>query len=469
VQAFDDILWVVLSNLEAINFIQSHSKLYYPTEFATAGSSSTPLSQGLWDSLNRQAWYGNSWIASFSHRARIFWELATKGWDTDLCDGGMTWNPRLQPYKNAITNELWVAASIQMYLNFPGDNITSPWQATGPPWNPGKDPKHLAAAIEGYKWLYSVGMLNDHGLFADGFHISGKHGKKCDSRDEMVYTYNQGVILTGQRGLWTATGSASYLEDGHRLIQAVINATGFDLKKSRPKDNLDDLPPGNLPPWHGLGRGGVIEEQCDASGTCSQNGHTFKGNFFHHLTHFCSPMATLAMEGHSINQEAFEKIASAHDTACHVYTHWLEYNAKAALGTRNSKGQFGMWWGAGIFSNTSVTEETDGIPRRGLVEIDYRNYGIPEDQLWSGEDVPPQLPGTEWKPSLPALEPEGQHPLGGQARKRPAAGARMHSRPAEPFSGDPNDRGRGRTVETQHSAMSLLRALWEISQASKSS
>ncbi len=141
-------------------------------------------------------------------------------------------------------------------------------------------------------------MLNSQGLYIDGFHISGtKNGTrpstKCDVRNEMVYTYNQGVILTGQIGLWKATGHDGFLRDGHRLIQSVITATGYDLEDDRPIDDIDDLEPGQLPPWRGLGRAGVLEEQCDVSGTCSQDSQSFKGIFFHHLTAFCAPLDIL--------------------------------------------------------------------------------------------------------------------------------------------------------------------------------
>jgi len=153
-----------------------------------------------------------------------------------------------------------VAASISMYEHFPGDNFTAPWLNSAA--FPGNDPAHLEAAMRGYKWLIDVNMTNSLGLFVDGYHIdSTKPGNtKCDLRDEMVYTYNQGVLLTGQRGLWSVSGSASYLEDGHRLIQSVIRATGWNLKENKPVDDLKHLGPGQLPLWHGLGRGGILEE-----------------------------------------------------------------------------------------------------------------------------------------------------------------------------------------------------------------
>jgi hypothetical protein len=360
-------------------------------------------------------------------------------------------------YKNAITNELWISASVQMYLNFPGDNITSPWRDPGRTHlqHPARDPKHLAAAIEGYRWLRDVNMTNHKGLFVDGYHISDqRHKKKCDQRNEMVYTYNQGVLLTGQRGLWTATGSASYLEDGHRLIQAAINASGWDLKHGRPWDNMDALPANSLPPWHGLGRGGLMEDQCDASGTCSQNGHTFKGIYFHHLSLFCSQLPVPLVEpSQTLNRAAFERIADAHDSACGVYSAWLKHNAEAALATRNGKGHFGIWWGAGIFNVTGeITEETDGIPHGNPDATDYRNKPTPNEAVWGRLPSP-----SDQFPTLP--RDPGDGPVGNQVRlgRGRLGDVRLSER------GDPNDRGLGRTVESHFGGMSVLRAWWEVS------
>lgn len=428
-------------------------------------------------------WHGQYWAPSFAHRARIFWELGSKGWDTNLCDGGMNWNPRLEPYKNAITNELWIAASISMYLWFPGDNNTTPWISNRSGVKATREPKYLAAAIEGYKWLTGVNMTNNAGLYVDGYHVDrSKQGNtKCDQRSEAVFTYNQGVLLTGQRGLWAATGSASYLEDGHRLIQAVVKASGWDLQLDRPIDDLSDLPPGYLPPWHGLGRGGVVEESCDASATCSQDGQTFKGIFFHHFVAFCQPLDPAIVEpGMVDNAEAYDQIYTAHASACQAYLAWVEHNAKSALLTRDREGRFGTWWGAGVFRYTMPTMETDGITHDAPNVTDYRNYGLPHDGVWANGN-----PDKVWAPNgeaqknhtrsyvlVDSQEQPGQQVLGRFRKQGPRENGdgdgveQQSKRAAAANSGDPNDRGRGRTPETQNGGMALMRAWWELVAAS---
>ncbi|KUJ24502.1 Six-hairpin glycosidase [Mollisia scopiformis] len=435
-EAYDDMLWVVLGWLESIKFIHEHSSLHYGT-----------------DNESRLAgpWYGEQWVPAFAHRARIFFDMASQGWDTSLCNGGMIWNPNLVPYKNAITNELYIAASISMYLYFPGDDNTSPFGVTTPPTlmivdGPGRPhhPKYLAAAIEAYKWLGDSNMTDAKGLYVDGYHISGwsrerpKNGSntRCDARNEMVYTYNQGVLLSGQRGLYQATGARSYLEDGHQLVSDVIAATGWDLKRGKVLE--EDKPGHRLGKWRGLGRSGIMEEACDAEGYCSQDGQTFKGIFFHHLTLFCErlpdhlvlPGELFLSKGENDIPGGPREVQKWHDENCARYGPWIKHNARAALSTLDAEGKFGMWWGAPPHS-TAEPDVNVELPSKA---VDYRNLGVPH----------------EWKNKRRYARETNEDDVHeddneGKIRIR-----------------DLNDRGRGRTVETQGGGVSVLRAMWEL-------
>ncbi|KAH6663163.1 glycosyl hydrolase family 76-domain-containing protein [Halenospora varia] len=441
-EAYDDMLWVVLGWLESIKFIETHSSLHYEDE----------------------VWYGTQWSSVFAHRARIFWDMASQGWDTSLCNGGMIWSPYLEPYKNAITNELYITASISMYLYFPGDDNPSPFAGTAatPPGVP-RDPKYLAAAIEGYKWLKGSNMTDSQGLYVDGYHVSGwtknntNDNKRCDARNEMVYTYNQGVLLSGQRGLYEATGAKSYLDDGHQLVADVIAATGWSLKTSSPID-ADSGKNKTLGKWHGLGRDGIMEEACDAPGYCSQDGQTFKGIFFHHLTLFCSPLPdhlVLPGEGSNLHpilaQESLEETRKFHKKQCKQYSHWIKHNAKAALTTRDKDGRFGMWWGAPVGGRPGI-----GDGRKIRVElpdmaVDYRNGGVPEEWEGRSKGVVAKLNSLEMCPCMPDVV-------------RDIGDSVFVPQQSELGFGvlDLNDRGRGRTVETQGGGLSVLGATWGV-------
>ncbi|KAK8103900.1 uncharacterized protein PG998_010933 [Apiospora kogelbergensis] len=488
-EAYDDILWVVLGWLEAVKFIRKHTGLHY--ELKSQGSSQiggSKVLDSIADILSNQTWHGNEWIAGFAHRSRVFWDLGFKGWDTVYCAGGMIWSPHLQPYKNAITNELWIAGSISMYLHFPGDGNPSPYKekhsvagaarfSSSRPLSNNRNPQKqfLQAAVDGYKWLVGSGMMDDRGLYTDGFHISGygeNNNTKCDERDDMVFTYNQGVILTGQRGLWEATGSPSYLSDGHRLIRSVINATGYNLTSGKPVDDPSLTRPHTLPPWHGLGRAGILEDACDASGTCSQDGQTFKSIYFHHLATFCAPLTHPIKPdkpaGLQLDLHAFRLVKEAHDEACGSYGGWLKHNADAALNTRNADGKFGQWWTAGLLTDYAgpwPTLEMDGIDRGSAADVDYRNYGVPNDTTWRRpRDLVALIPDpspSNLSIDLPMMADSGaeggQKPLNA-AKSQPATMTKRDPSHKE----DPNERHRGRTVETQGGGLALMRAYWSI-------
>ncbi|KAJ4421011.1 hypothetical protein N0V85_000356 [Neurospora sp. IMI 360204] len=489
-EAYDDMLWVVLGWLDTVKFVDGYSSTPSRPPFGFGGMNGIEFPT---ETLRNRTWHGTLWTPAFAHRARIFWELAAAGWDTTLCGGGMNWNPRLLPYKNAITNELYIAASVMMYLHFPGDDNNSPFISehgntqpmNGPPnpsrdkkWYP-HDPKYLAAALDAYAWLISSNMTNSLGLFTDGFHISGyssgSNNTKCDERDEMLYTYNQGVILTGQRNLFSVDPDASYLKAGHTLIQNVIRATGWDLVRDSPVDDLDSLKSGELPPWRGLGRAGILEEVCDASGECSQDAQTFKGIWMHHFTAFCSPITQQAPLNHSTltsttpppGPEFWNTITKEHHAACQRYAGWLKHNAHAAARTRDSEGKFGMWWTAGLL-NVKTSELRFGpdslAPTEGVT--DYRNQGVPQTSEWVAEEELLPGGGGGRGPTVVYNDQNNkvQHPMtGSQGSKRMGHKMATSKESRKAVDGDPNTRGRGRTVETQSGGLAVLRALWELS------
>ena len=458
-QAYDDMLWVVLGWLESVKFIKLHARSHFHPFSNVDG-----IDYRKDDFLNTKAqsqqahWYAEQFIPQFAHRARVFYNLASQGWDNSLCGGGMVWNPYLAPYKNAITNQLFTAASVSMYLYFPGDDNSSPFSSedrlrgheTLDDTPPAKshDERYLTAAINAYDWLKKSNMTNSQGLYFDGFHITGWRGGKnatngtgeCDLRDSKVYTYNQGVILSGLRGLWDATGNIDYLHDAHALVRNVLAATGWALRTRPRKRRI----------WQGLGRGGVLEDACDHEGSCGQDGQTFKGIYFHHLSLLCKPLATRRNSDgvdDGISKLASIETVALHEQSCKEYGPWIEWNARAAYATRDWDGRYGTWWGRHthediIDQETSIEQDDDGT--------DYRNLGIPNDEVW--RRVP-----LDWEEDE---DSQDHHQSRGKGRYSPPQRLK-HRKTQEVYAEDYNDRGRGRTIETQSGGLAVVRALWD--------
>jgi len=449
-------LWVVLGWLEATNFIRSHSIFRHWKMFPEIST----LSGGVEKGLRSQVWHGNSWVETFARRQTAFWGYASAGWDERWCGGGMNWDPKQLLYKNAITNELWIAASAKLFLDYPIRDTSG-----GNEKFHGRNRTFLHAAVKGYEWMMNSNMTNDKGLFVDGYHVSKleEGGTVCDERNEAVYTYNQGVILTGQRALWDATGMLRFLTDGHRLIQNTIKATGWDLRQNKALTDMSEH--GKLPRWHGIGRGGIMEERCDVGGYCSQNSQTFKGIYFHHLAYFCRPLVETLRD---VDQGSWIGVKRAHAKACTRYLKWVEHNVEAALMTRDSHGVFGQWWGAEKFYGPEDSgfglEPQQDVPGA----VDYRNDGIPSDPIWTNGSEPYILPGTNL--NVPEQQPvtDEPSPHGSRStlfRSRAGSSQRRLGGDVRADRKDANKRGRGRTVETQSTGMSLLRCWWELTQA----
>ncbi|KAK0853863.1 hypothetical protein LTR29_011988 [Friedmanniomyces endolithicus] len=414
--AYDDAQWVVLEWLEAIKFIDQYG------DYA-------------------QSSLGQADVARFAHRAHIFYNIVQDQFDTSLCGGGINWNPALATYKNAITNELFLASSIAMYLFYPGDSLSDPYPSpayanatnTTLPDLPALAAHHpllLQNAIEEYQWFKTHNFTNAQGLIVDGFHITDNQ-TTCDERNEMVYTYNQGVLLSGLRGLWDSTGEKSYLDDGHAFISTTINATGWNDRSSPAAHQ-----------WAGLGRNGIMEDYCDAPANCSQDNQIFKGIYFHHLGLFCGPLPTSTPLVAGLTKLATAELEASHSNKCASYLPWIEHNAHAALATRNDSGISGGWWGASYVNKTQEAWPTWAPPKpSGSID------------LWN----------EPWVLRQPPWKCQGRHECSESGRGgggMDSNGKRMaslfaHRRMARR---DVNDQGLGRTVETQASGLGVVKA-----------
>lgn len=144
-----------------------------------------------------------------------------------------------------------------------------------------------------------------------------------------------GVVLSGLRGLWEATGDTAYLNDAHELINSVIAATGF---------TAEDPPPWDPTEWRGLGRNGILQDHCDAGGKCNRDQRMFKGIFFHHLSHFCEPLPTQRPLVDGVTFIADKDQSAGHQAACNGYIPWIERNANAAIISRLARGNVDGDW-----------------------------------------------------------------------------------------------------------------------------
>jgi predicted alpha-1,6-mannanase (GH76 family) len=193
------------------------------------------------DSTDDTGWWALAMVRAFDvtgdatylDYARLDEEYMHSYWSGE-CGGGIIWDiPRLV-YKNAISNELYLALAAALHNRLPGEGI------------------YLARAVEVWDWFNASGMINSAHLVNDGLAED-----TCVNNNATTWTYNQGVVIGGLVELYRATKDKGYLGAAKQIADAVL-ASGTLVER------------------------GVLREPCEA-GACDFNQQAFKGIFMRYL------------------------------------------------------------------------------------------------------------------------------------------------------------------------------------------
>jgi predicted alpha-1,6-mannanase (GH76 family) len=150
-------------------------------------------------------WWGLAWAAAYDltgqdrylDAARSIFAATARGWD-EVCRGGVWWNTDRR-YKNAITNELFLALAARLHQRVPGG-----------------EGGYLEWALREWDWFQASGMIGPGGLVNDGL------TPECANNGGVTWTYNQGVILGGLAALHEITGDRAYLAQGEVIADAAL-------------------------------------------------------------------------------------------------------------------------------------------------------------------------------------------------------------------------------------------------------
>ncbi len=150
------------------------------------------------------AWWALAWIDAYDltgqtrylDAARAIFDNLATAWD-GTCGGGVWWNTD-RKYKNAITNELFLAVAGRLQQRVPGNG------------------RYLDWAQREWQWFAGSGMINDDGLINDGLTAD------CRNNGQPTFTYNQGVVLGGLAALYEITGDDGYLRAGEPIADATL-------------------------------------------------------------------------------------------------------------------------------------------------------------------------------------------------------------------------------------------------------
>jgi predicted alpha-1,6-mannanase (GH76 family) len=284
-----------------------------------------------------EGWWALAWIDAYdlTGNARylsaandIFQDMAG-AWD-DLWGGGIYWGkhngqpdrtgagavPRgwKGPYKNAIANALFISVAAA---------LSARYRRRDPTGSDYED--YLHWALRGWKWFSSpspdgVAMINEANLVNDSPNNQG-----VNNNIESVWSYNQGVILSGLSELTGLTGDEAYVSAAQRIADAFIGSPVHIASRSgkppAPPPNQSGVIDGILHEYNDCGSDGGSA----ASGAAPGIGTTvFKGIFVRNLARLyrASPKA--------------------------AYRQFILANAQAALGHVNEDYQFGCNWAAPV-------------------------------------------------------------------------------------------------------------------------
>ena len=194
------------------------------------------------DFYDDEGWWALAWLDAWEFTgeqkyldmANIIFDDIITGWSDR---GGLYWKKGLD-YRGSISNGLAMTLATRLHLAGTGTVH-------------GKSALLWATSI--WDWMIDSQLLDSNGNIQDG--IRFKNGQ--ESIRENIYTYNQGVVLTGLVNLYNITGEGHYLESAHNLVLATLeNMTNSDFV--------------------------LVEKICEPD-KCNPDAKQFKGVFMRHL------------------------------------------------------------------------------------------------------------------------------------------------------------------------------------------
>ncbi len=235
------------------------------------------------DFYDDEGWWALAWLDAWEwtgdirylEMARLIFNDITTGWSNEF-GGGLYWKKGLS-FKGTISNSLAFTLATRLYL---ADTQEINGRSC------------LQWSIDIWQWMMDSKLINNKGLMQDG--IRERNGEQQVKPN--LYTYNQGVVLTGLVNLHKITGEEHYLKSANQLAKATI--------------------------VHMVNEQGILKEIICEPNNCKPDSEQFKGIFIRHLA-----------------------ILNAYDPQ-KLYKDFLENNAKSIYinAMRNGKSLPGISW-----------------------------------------------------------------------------------------------------------------------------
>jgi predicted alpha-1,6-mannanase (GH76 family) len=236
------------NSANAITVLVDYSRATHTTQYLDAvantfkrGNKVYGTKDFLNDSNDDEGWWALAWIDAYDVTKKpeylamaqtIFTDMTTQ-WDTTTCGGGVWWSKDLKhsAYKNAITNELFLAIAASL-----ANRITAPARKT----------EYLSWAQKEWRWFSASGMINSDNMINDG--LNAANPAACTNNRQTTWTYNQGVILGALVELYKADHDPALLPRAKTIAIATMThlVTGAGVLEEPPGGGPD------LPQFKGI-------------------------------------------------------------------------------------------------------------------------------------------------------------------------------------------------------------------------
>ncbi|CAG8979609.1 hypothetical protein HYALB_00013537 [Hymenoscyphus albidus] len=254
------------------HMVEPTTRLVYPTTLKMA-----PISSGFAGFLN-----GSTMMTCDDHyldvAAQIF-EDSKSVWGQATC-GGLWWD-KAEIQNGAVENELYITTAAKLANRRP----TTP--------SPGY---YYQEAVKTYDWFIKFGLINKDNLINNGLNL-----QTCKNDGNPVFSYNQGIILSGLAELSWALAGIKELTDEN----------------------------------------GILHEKCEATKSCNADMEQFKGVFGRNIQYL-------------VNRAAIP--AETRNT----YKTFLQKNADSIWAHDNVSNQLGLVW-SGPDSKATVQTQSSAL------------------------------------------------------------------------------------------------------------
>lgn len=194
-----------------------------------------------------------------------------------------------------MVNELYFTTSIKLANRLPSTPYPS---------------YYMDEAFRSYTWFRESGMINGENLINNALDL-----KTCQNDGNFVFSYNQGILLSGLAEMTWATEDPQYAELADVIALATINAmTGSD---------------------------GILREPCEPH-ACNSDQEQFKGIFNRNV------------------QFLYKRNPHLPPETAEIYKNFLQRNADSIWARNNVDNQMGLVW-SGPRGRVSVQTQSSAL------------------------------------------------------------------------------------------------------------